>query len=156
MRVENSAALCWHLKNQAVGPIRDFEIVASVPGTTILPDLGLALVIEPCQTPHTDGFPRAQELHALVDLTRCSRPLVVRQRRPGDIITPFGMSGTVKLKKFLHTRKCNSELSDDVLLANAEEVLWVPGVGLSERLRVVDRATHRLSLIEMGASAEFR
>jgi len=66
------------------------------------------------------------------------------------------MSGTVKHKKFLHTRKCNSELSDDVLLANAEEVLWVPGVGLSERLRVVDRATHRLSLIEMGASAEFR
>lgn len=103
-----------------------------------------------------NGFPPAGSLCALVDLSRVEPPLCVRYRRPGDRIQPFGMSESVRLKQFLHTHKPVSDPLDPgdfdlqsgrpatIVLADSHEVLWVPQVGLSERLRAGRRPSHRL------------
>jgi hypothetical protein len=61
------------------------------------------------------------------------------------------MNERVKLKKYLHTHKPGActPLLQDVLLVHDDEVLWVPGVGLSERLRVRDLASHRLVWLDL-------
>ncbi len=104
-------------------------------------------------------FPEPDALEALVDLSRVNTPLKLRLRRPGDLIQPFGMTQHVRLKRYLQTHKPKSEdcFGRDgqrmaVVLVDADEVLWVPGVGLSEKLRVVGKPTHRLTLQDLTDS----
>lgn len=104
-------------------------------------------------------FPAAKDWKAIVDLSRISLPLYVRTRKPGDLIQPFGMLETVRLKKFLQTHKTATtpnaatlgSRKSMVVVANDEEVIWVPGVGLSEKLRVEksSQQVHKLAFNEL-------
>ena len=47
------------------------------------------------------------------------------------LLIPFGMRGTMKLKKYLNSKGVNKHKRDEILLlTNNDEVLWVVGVGL--------------------------
>ena len=68
---------------------------------------------------------------------------VIRTRQDGDIINPFGMDGVMKLKKYLISKKIPQHKRDSlVLLCNKDEVLWVVGVGLSNKIGVSKIPTH--------------
>ena len=59
------------------------------------------------------------------------------------MITPFGMTGSMKLKKFMNSKGVSRHRRDNILLlCDENEVLWVAGVGLSNRIGVSDRPTH--------------
>jgi len=59
-----------------------------------------------------------------------SRGCVIRSRRPGDRIRPFGCSGSRKLQDYLTDRKIAEPYRDRIpLLCRGEEVLLVCGVG---------------------------
>lgn len=61
---------------------------------------------------------------------------VIRCRQKGDRIQPFGMQGTQSLKKYFISKKVEEAFRDEIpLLCIENEVLWVLGVGASERLR---------------------
>ncbi len=75
-------------------------------------------------------------------------PLTVRTRRDGDIINPFGMRGTMKLKKYLNSKGVNKHKRDEILLlTNNDEVLWVVGVGLSDKIGVTSVPTHVIEVL---------
>lgn len=88
-------------------------------------------------------FPEAAASFVYVDLSNISLPLVLRNRKDGDIINPFGMKGSMKLKKYLNSKGVSRHKRDELLLlANEEEVLWVVGVGLSDKIGVTRVPTH--------------
>ena len=61
---------------------------------------------------------------------------LLRTRQPGDRITPFGMQGSMKLKDYFISKGIDQPFRDGwPLLCLGQEVLWVIGVGASERLR---------------------
>ncbi|MBA3992644.1 MAG: tRNA lysidine(34) synthetase TilS [Cyanobacteria bacterium DS2.3.42] len=129
-----------------------------VPGMTIVPALNKVIFVEVMQPTEKlpKRFPSADSFEVLVSLDKIQSPLVIRERQPGDCIQPFGMKETVKLKKYLHTHKSDDEqdaMPDRrrvYVLACDDEVLWVPGVGLSEKLRVTGRPTHEIKLLDIG------
>ena len=132
-------------------------ISVRVPGMTLLPALNKAMFVEAFdpreKLPKT--FPAADSLEAFVNLDKVKGSLEIRERQPGDCIQPFGMQEMVKLKKYLHTHKPDEELPAQGrqklhVLACGEEVLWVPGVGLSEKLRVHGRPTHVIKLLDIA------
>jgi tRNA(Ile)-lysidine synthase len=102
----------------------------------------------------------------MVDLDSISEPLIMRRRRPGDQIQPAGKPTTTSLKKYLHRKKA-AQLEDSLrldiepnwspthcpVLVSGDEVVWVPGVGLSEKLRVKDggKPSHLLKWLELGS-----
>ena len=93
-------------------------------------------------------FPESTARFAYVDLSKINLPLTLRTRRDGDIISPFGMNGTMKLKKYLNSKGVNRHKRDEILLlSNENEVLWVVGVGLSNKIGVTDKPTHVIELI---------
>ena len=64
------------------------------------------------------------------------------------MINPFGMSGTMKLKKYMNSKGVNRHKRDDILLlTNEEEVLWVVGVGLSNKIGVKKLPTHVIEVL---------
>ncbi|MBU6451150.1 MAG: tRNA lysidine(34) synthetase TilS [Cyanobacteria bacterium REEB67] len=91
-------------------------------------------------------------------------PLCLRPRSPGDRLQPFGMSENVRLKKYLHSNKALFLQARPLwpfggealalrlfpVLASGSEVLWVPGLGLSARLKNGLSPSHRLTLVPLA------
>lgn len=92
-------------------------------------------------------FPSENDLLASVDLSDVGLNLTIRTRREGDYIVPFGMTGSMKLKKYLNSKGISQHEKDElILLCKGQEVFWVAGVGLSNKLKVVNQPTHVLRL----------
>lgn len=88
-------------------------------------------------------FPTSTANFAYVNLPKTSFPLTIRTRKDGDIITPFGMKGSMKLKKYMNSKGVSKHRRDEIpLLCNEKEVLWVAGVGLNDKISVKERPTH--------------
>ena len=63
------------------------------------------------------------------------------------------MSGTMKLKKYMNSKGVNRHKRDEILiLANEDEVLWVVGVGLSNKIGVAKTPTHVIEVIDNGTN----
>ena len=88
-------------------------------------------------------FPDSTANFVYVDLSDIALPLTIRTRKEGDIISPFGMTGSMKLKKYLNSKGIPRHKRDEiVLVASGEEILWVSGVGLSSKVGVTSTPTH--------------
>lgn len=88
-------------------------------------------------------FPESTANFAYIDLSDVAFPLTIRSRREGDIITPFGMKGSMKLKKYMNGKGVSKHRRDDIpLLCTDTEVLWVAGVGISDKISVKIKPTH--------------
>ncbi|MBX9687609.1 MAG: tRNA lysidine(34) synthetase TilS [Candidatus Obscuribacterales bacterium] len=122
-------------------------------GTTLIHKLGLAIRVERVDDePDSIKLPGSQDLEFVGDLSEVGQ-LIMRLRAAGDQIQPLGMSCMVRLKKFLHTHKSSKTLSFGgrvLVMANDNEVLWVPGCGISQRIAVGKKATHRISVMRIA------
>ncbi len=77
--------------------------------------------------------------------------LVLRTRKTGDYIQPFGMQGTKPLKEYMIDRGIDQPFRDGwPLVCRDHEVLWVIGVGASEKLRVMPNDTEMKQLYYSG------
>ena len=95
------------------------------------------------------NFPLESEKIAYVDLENVGMNLTLRTRRDGDFITPFGMTGSMKFKKYLNSKGISQHEKDEfILLAKGSEVLWAAGLGLSNKLKVANRPTHVIKITE--------
>jgi len=100
------------------------------------------------------NFPAAQSLEIYADLSSVSGHLKLRLRRPGDTIQPFGMTELVRLKKYLHTHDGAPPFQHTVVLTDDDSVLWVPGIGYSERLRCHAAPSHRLLFLDLAGPSD--
>lgn len=92
-------------------------------------------------------YPAENANFAYVDFDCIGLNLTIRTRHNGDFITPFGMKGSMKLKKYLNSKRIVQHEKDElILLCKGSEVFWVAGVGISDKLRVVNRPTHVIEL----------
>lgn len=88
-------------------------------------------------------FPDSTSNFAYVDLSGIAMPITIRTRKEGDIITPFGMKGSMKLKKYMNAKGISRHKRDEIiLLCKDDEILWVSGVGLSDKIGVKVKPTH--------------
>ncbi|MBX2860378.1 MAG: tRNA lysidine(34) synthetase TilS [Vampirovibrio sp.] len=119
-------------------------------GTTVLPDLNVKIKcvkLTPEQLKKIKMTkPDSHEVY--VDLSMFNGlPLHLRTRQSGDRMIPLGMNTPVRLKNVLMNKGVSRFERDQLpLLANGQNVLWVPGLGLSEDVRILDKPTHRLVL----------
>lgn len=90
-------------------------------------------------------YPNETDNTAYVNLSRIPIDFEIRPRIKGDIIQPFGLDGTQKLKKYLNARKIPNHEKDSLLfLAQGHEILWAINLGLSDKIKVVSKPTHRM------------
>jgi len=102
-------------------------------------------------------FPQDNENTAYVNLSRLNSdlPLEIRARQDGDFIHPFGAKGSQKLKKYLNAKKIANHEKDTLLfLVQEKEILWAIGLGISDKIKVTDKPTHRLKFAKPSGNAE--
>lgn len=137
-----------YLITNTTGNKNNHEINISREGEYEIPETGKAFSLEKYESEAPKEFPSENAFFAYVNLNNTGLNLTVRTRRDGDTITPFGMDGSMKLKKYLNSKGVSQHQKDElILLCQGSEVLWVVGVGLSNKLRVVNQPTHVIRLI---------
>ncbi len=77
--------------------------------------------------------------------------LQLRTRQKGDYIQPFGMQGKKPLKEYMIDHGIDRPFRDAwPLICRGQEVLWVIGIGASEKLRVNENTAPEHKLIFSG------
>ncbi len=94
-------------------------------------------------------FPKDNECKAFVDLSATGIDFVLRTRKDGDIIQPLGINGTQKLKKYLSEKSIPKDLRDNIaLLCKNNEVFWAITLGINDKIKVLEKATHVIEWIK--------
>lgn len=90
-------------------------------------------------------FPKAADNTAYINLSKFPIDFEIRTRENGDIIQPFGLDGTQKLKKYLNSKKIPNHEKDSLLfLTHGKEVLWAINLGISDKIKVSSLPTHKI------------
>ena len=121
------------------------EIIITAPGEYVLNGIYKFTITENKEMP--EKFPKANVPMAYIDLPAPEFPLILRTRRNGDIIQPFGMQGKMKLKKYFINKNIPEHDRDKIiLLCKDKEVMWAIGTGLSEKLRSNGIPAYKLTM----------
>lgn len=107
----------------------------TLPGDTVVPEAGVRLQAS-CHVGPVAARPQ-DAAEAFFDPAALRRPLGVRNRRPGDRLTPIGMEGRRKLKDILMEKRVPRASRGRLpLLVMGEEILWVPTCARSDLAKI--------------------
>jgi len=113
----------------------------NIPGETVLPGWRVRADIIGQVVSDEDG------LAASFDLNEVGKELTVRQRRPGDRFQPLGMSQAKKLQDFMVDSRIPRSWRDRVpLICSPEQILWVVGWRIDDRVKVTENTKDVLHL----------
>ena len=114
----------------------DFSYEVQIPGSVDIAETGGRMVFDLVDATEVDT---RSDNPVFMDYDTISFPLVVRSMRAGDRIRPLGMEGTKKVAALLMDEKVPKVRRRSIpLLADRASVLWVPGVRLSDRVKMTD------------------
>ncbi|MBN2398553.1 MAG: tRNA lysidine(34) synthetase TilS [Deltaproteobacteria bacterium] len=114
----------------------DFAYEVRIPGSVDIAETGRRMVFDLVERGEADT---RSSNPVFMDCGAVASPLVVRTIRPGDRIQPLGMEGTKKVATLLMDEKVPKARRRSIpLLADRVSVLWIPGVRLSDRVKVTD------------------
>ncbi|KJS67654.1 MAG: hypothetical protein JL50_06420 [Peptococcaceae bacterium BICA1-7] len=127
------------IKDEGTFKVPYYQYPLQVPGTTFLPETGLTIstgVLDAGGAGNPRSFCRNE---ALVDLEKLAGPLWVHRRKDGDIISPLGTGGKMKLKKFFIDRKVPREERDAIpIVSCGNDIVWVAGFCPGHYFRVTE------------------
>lgn len=113
-----------------------FSYEVQVPGNVDIAETGSKMTFALVDMREAD--PRSGN-PVFMDYDAISFPLFVRNLRAGDRMQPLGMEGTKKVAALLMDEKVpRAQRKSIPLLADCSSVLWVPGVRLSDRVKMTD------------------
>lgn len=122
----------------------EYRYVVNVPGVLRVKEAGMEFRFSLLDAPPGE---KGGGWNAYLDYGKVVPPLVFRNTRAGDRIQPFGMEGHKKLQDVFTDRKIPRACRWMVpVLADAESILWVPGVVTSERTRIAAGSGNVLSV----------
>lgn len=102
---------------------------AELPLTVDLPEACCRLIFEAFAFGRHQTGPFQGEDRALFDLDALSFPLLIRNFKPGDRITPYGMEGSKKITKIFIDRKIAPTRRMKIPLLESEgSIIWIAGV----------------------------
>lgn len=103
-------------------------------------------------TEKVNKFPSGDKNYIYADKLAIKEPLNLRFRKDGDIFQPFGLHGTMKLKKFLNMKAVAKFDRDNLILLtnNQDEILWIYPLATSEKVKVKDSNFVRIELVKNG------
>ena len=91
-----------------------------------------------------EDIPKNRSKEAFLDADKLLFPLMLRRWKPGDRFTPFGMTGSQKLKSFLTNQKVPSSNRKDIrVLLSGGQIVWIVGYRIDDRYKI-DSQTSRV------------
>ena len=122
------------VKSQTCPP---FEYRLQVPGRTDIPEACITIDADIFNIEDKPNLLKAissvDENEAYFDMDLISENITVRNRRPGDRLSPLGMKGRKKLKDVFIDKKISRNIRDGIpVIIWGREILWVVGLCVSD------------------------
>lgn len=133
-----------------------FEYPVEIPARIHLREIGRTIHLAWIEKPRFGEMKNSPGI-GFMDYERITPPLVLRNMRPGDRVTPLGGGGTKKLKDYFIDRKIASSCRCAIpLLVDAGSIIWIAGERISERVRVTEqtRKVLKAELVISGKPSE--
>jgi tRNA(Ile)-lysidine synthase len=123
---------------EAPGGRRSFSAMLPVPGRVDLPETGVRLQASFLEGTDVRPLLDRGRLKVALQADRVHPPLMVRPRRPGDRMRPFGAPGSRSLQDLMIDRKIPRAERDSVPVVVDREgrIVWVAGVAMAHDCRV--------------------
>ncbi len=100
-----------------------------------------------------DGLHGDDCARAALDLGKLELPLLLRNRRPGDIYRPLGALGRKKLKEILRAKGVpEGERALLPLILSGGEIVWAPGLPVAEKFKVTEETRAALLIEKLRSS----
>jgi tRNA(Ile)-lysidine synthase len=130
-------------------PAAPGEVTLPLPGRVSFGGWELTATLEPAPHPARAAEPGAASLDAE---RLATDSLTVRAWRAGDRMRPLGLAGSKTLADLFGERRVpRAQRSTVPVVANAGEIVWVPGVATAERYRPGE-GTRRLAVLRATPS----
>lgn len=136
-----------------IGPVRPVPAAYGYPieartGIVVIEETGERFVIDKMQGAVDAASDRPEE--ASFDAEELHYPLLLRSRKPGDVIEPYGLNGSKKVQDMFVDAKVPRYRRESMpLLVDGEgRVLWIPGMRRSRHALIAanTRTTLRIAL----------
>lgn len=128
-----------------------FELPLIIPGNTLIPSAGAVIIAKISKKPPSAASFSSRD-RAYFDYDELPKPVSARSFRPGDRMTPSGMSGTKKLKAiFIDSKTPALQRQRTPVICAGDAVVWLAGIRRSGAY-VVNQATKRVLMLELRLS----
>ncbi|MCS1352392.1 tRNA lysidine(34) synthetase TilS [Mechercharimyces sp. CAU 1602] len=118
-----------------------------IPGTIKLPTFAGELTVIITEK-KIESLQNTSSYYAVFDRAYLREPVVVRSRRTGDRMRPWGVNGTKKVKDMLIDAKIPVTIRDRVpIVCHGETIIWIPGVRRSDWAPVTTLSDELVMLI---------
>ncbi|OGD16147.1 MAG: tRNA lysidine(34) synthetase TilS [Candidatus Aminicenantes bacterium RBG_16_63_14] len=119
-------------------PAKSYEVRWDGRGELVLPEAGLAFKgLRQKADRGRRSFRNDDRTGADLDAAGLEFPLVVRNRRPGDIYRPFGAPGRKKIKEILRAKGIPAADRDRLpVVLSRGEIVWVPGLPVGDKYQI--------------------
>lgn len=122
----------------------NFEVLADVGSECYIPQIKSRIIIK-----KVDKRGASSKNRVYISADEISLPLVIRNRRNGDRIKPFGMSGEKKLKDYFIDKKVPlSERNNIPVFVHNNKIVWIGGYCINEDCRVTAN-TNKILMLEI-------
>jgi len=112
-----------------------------IPGAIHLPHMSKTICFEFLLHPDWP-LTKYHPQYDYLDYDKTIPPLILRNHKQGDRITPLGMTGTKKLHDYFIDKKIPvSQRPDIPILVDSRSVIWVAGHMISEHVKVTSQST---------------
>ena len=115
----------------------NFKYKMPIPGSITIREAGVKIKAELASKMSHLKLKLKDKNCALLDVGKIGSEVVVRSRGEGDRFSPFGFSGTKKLKDYLIDEKVPAEKRDLVpIVESGGRIAWVAGMRIDDRFKV--------------------
>jgi tRNA(Ile)-lysidine synthase len=117
---------------------RPYRILWDGRGVLPVPEAGLSFVASRREADPVRRSPKSDDaVGANLDAAKLGFPLLVRNRKPGDLYRPLGAPGRKKLKEVLRSKGVRAGSRDRLpVFVSRGEIAWAPGLPVAERFKV--------------------
>ncbi|MGQ9618778.1 MAG: tRNA lysidine(34) synthetase TilS [Candidatus Aminicenantia bacterium] len=138
----------WVFKKEKRKEKRDYSFEWDLSSPLEIPHSGHILMAKSLKVEEKSTLDFDDSKRAYLDFDKVKLPLIVRNRREGDQYSPLGSPGRKKINEvFRQKRILPAERDFLPLIISKNEIVWSPGVPVSENFKV-DEKTEKILLIE--------
>lgn len=123
---------------------KTFQVEMSVPGSIKIKNCNIFIISKLC---NINEKIVKNPFEVIMDYDKITRPLIIRNRKPGDVFQPIGLKGKKKVKDIFIDKKIPERFRDSIpIFISGRDICWIPGYRIGEKFKIASETKRILKI----------